>query len=132
MAEVRSLEDMSDEQLLEFVEEQHLAARRAEVEILRGAYQWAVIHNPERLSRAESGKPGREKAKRLGGPGTPEVSEHAAAAFGARLQRSPFAARRLIADALDIYLRLPELASRVEDGERLLRPPRGRQDPRAE
>ena len=116
MAEVRSLADLSEEELLDFVEEQHSAARLAELEILRGAYQWAVVHNPDRLDGKESGKPGREKAKQLGGPGTPKVTEHAAAAFGARIGKSPFAAQRMIADALDIYLRLPELAARVEEG----------------
>jgi hypothetical protein len=117
MAEPVALEDMSEEQLLVFADASAEASRRAEVDLLRVAYQWAVVHDPDRLDPADSGRPGRERARRLGGPGVPEVTEFAAAQLGARIGRSPYAAGRLIADALDIYLRLPELKGRVEAGQ---------------
>jgi hypothetical protein len=45
----------------------------------------------------------------LGGDGTPEVLEFAAAEFGACMETSYGAARALMADALDLRHRLPEL-----------------------
>ncbi|TNM37749.1 DUF222 domain-containing protein [Nocardioides albidus] len=48
--------------------------------------------------------------------GTPLITEHAAAAFGARIQTSPYGARRLIADAVDLVLRLPRLWAGVQAG----------------
>jgi hypothetical protein len=55
-------------------------------------------------------------ARRLGGSGTPRVSEFAAAALGARLGLSAISAARLMADALDIAHRLPGLWARVQAG----------------
>jgi hypothetical protein len=81
------------------------------------ARQWAVLHSADRLDPAEADKPGRERAKRYGGPGTPEVGEFAAAEFGARIGRSPYAAAQLIADALDLVHRLPQHWARVENGQ---------------
>jgi hypothetical protein len=42
------------------------------------------------------------------------VTEFCAAHFGARLQRTPYAAQRLIGDALDLRHRLPQLWRRVQ------------------
>ena len=50
-------------------------------------------------------------------PGTPEVTEFAAAELGARIGRSPYAATHLIADALDLQHRHPHLWARVQAGE---------------
>jgi hypothetical protein len=55
----------------------------------------------------------RERAKQLGGDGTPQVLEFAPAVLGARLQMSTGAAHNLMADALDIAHRLPRLWRRV-------------------
>jgi hypothetical protein len=114
--EPKALSEMSEAEVLAFVGAQHDAQQAAEVNILRAAFQWAVIHNPDRLG-PDAGKQGRLRAKTLGGPGTPAVTENAAAAFGARIGRSPYAAARLIGDALDLHLRLPELQGRVETGQ---------------
>ena len=51
--------------------------------------------------------PAREKPLRIGGPGTAEVTEFAAAELGARLGLSTISAGRLIADGLDLCHRLP-------------------------
>ena len=91
--------------------------REAEAELLRLAYQWAIVHDPDRLDPAEAALPGRERARRYGGDGTPEVAEFAAAELGARIGRSPHAARQLMADTLDLHHRLPQLWARVETGE---------------
>ena len=60
---------------------------------------------------------GREKAKRYGGDGTPQVCEFAAAELGARIGASTFAAEKLMADSLDLHHRGGRLWERVVAGE---------------
>ena len=54
---------------------------------------------------------------RVGGLGTPSVAEFAWAELGARLQVSPWSARQLVADALDVRHRLPLIWARVLTGQ---------------
>ena len=108
------LGDLSAGEVLDFVERRHAARLDAERDILTAAYQWAVLHHPDALPPGD--QRGRARARRVGGAGTPLVTEHAAAAFGARVQTSPYGARRLIADAVDLVLRLPRLWAGVEAG----------------
>ena len=117
MATSPSLEEMREDQILAFADECAETARRAEVALVRAAYQWAVVHHPDRLDPRTSDQPGRDRASRLGGDGAPEVTEFAAAQFGARIGRSSYAAARLIADAQDLHHRHPELWARVQAGE---------------
>ena len=91
--------------------------RDDEADLLLLAYQWAVINSADRLDPDETEKPGREKARAYGGDGTPEVSEFAAAALGARIGRTTFAAGQLMADALDLVHRGTDLWARVEAGQ---------------
>lgn len=63
------------------------AKREAEAEILRVAVRHAVLNNADRLDPDEAARPGRERAIRLGGEGTPDVLEFAPAVLGARLAR---------------------------------------------
>ncbi len=111
------LDQMSEDDVLAFAQQRADMIRAAEADLLRAAYQWAVLHDPARLDPDTTNRPGRERARRPGGPGTPEVTEFAAAVFGARIGRSPHAAAQLIADALDLHHRLPRLWARVETGE---------------
>ena len=108
---------MGEDDLLAHADERAETIRKAEADLLRIAYQWAIIHHPDRLDPAEADRPGRERARRLGGDGTPQVCEFAAAQLGARIGRSPYAAAQLMADALDLHHRLPQLWTRVEAGE---------------
>ena len=112
-----ALEAMTEDQVLEFADTCAETARRAEVDLLRAAYQWAIRHSPDRLDPATAALPGRERARRYGGAGTPEVTEFAAAALGARIGRTSYAARQLIADAVDLQHRLPQLWARVQAGQ---------------
>ncbi len=105
---------MSPAAVLAFAEAEHARRMDAERNLLKAAYQWAVLHHPDRLAPGE--KRGRERAKRAGGAGTPLITEYAAAAFGARIQTSPFGAKKLIADAVDIVLRLPRIQAGVDAG----------------
>ena len=117
MAEVTSLDDMGGDEVLAFAGDAAERRRSGEVDELRAAYKWAVIHSPERLDPQDLGRPGREKARLYGGDGTPEVTEFAAAAFGARIGRTTFAAGRMMADALDLVHRGGDLWARVQAGE---------------
>ena len=108
---------MGERQLLAYATERAETIREAETDLLRIAYQWAITHHPDRLDPADQDKPGREKARRLGGDGTPQVCEFAAAMLGARIGRSPYAAAQLMADALDLHHRHPRLWARVQAGE---------------
>src|SRR5688572_27928032 len=55
--------------------------RECEAQVLRIALQHAILNNPETLDPEISTLPGRERARRFGGVGTPEVAEFAAAAL---------------------------------------------------
>ena len=66
-----------------------------------------------RCRRSRRVLPGMERAVRVGGVGTPRVAELAWAELGARLQISPWSARRLVADALDVRHRLPLVWAQV-------------------
>jgi hypothetical protein len=57
--------------------------------------------------------PGTERAVRLGGAGTPWVAEFAYAELGARMGMGTWAARRYVADALDVRHRLPLIWERL-------------------
>jgi hypothetical protein len=80
-----------------------------ECQQLELAAHWSDLHHPD--SQAPTGRtlPGAERGRELGGDGTPEVLEFAAAELGASLQTSIGSARALMADALDLRHRLPEL-----------------------
>jgi hypothetical protein len=111
------LDDMTGGELLDLVGDLAATQRRCEVEILRAALQHAYLNNPDTLDPAEAAKPGREKARRRGGEGTPLVTDFAAAELGARLGVSMYSAWSLMADALDVCHRFPQLWARVEAGE---------------
>ncbi len=117
MLGVQALEAMSEEEVLDVATACAETVRRAEVDLLRVAYQWAVLHDPARLDPAETTRPGRERARRYGGAGVAEVCEFAAAELGARIGRTTHAAAALIADAQDLRHRHPVLWARVQAGE---------------
>ncbi len=92
-------------------------AERAEVVVLQAAAHWADLHGDLDTDPDRHALPGMEQLVQLGGDGTPEVAEFAPAELGAELAMSPFAARQLIADALDLRHRLPRLWGRILAGE---------------
>ena len=114
---VTGIEEMSGSELLDHAGDLAATRDRCEVEILRVAVQHAYLHNSETLDPDESARPGRERARRCGGQGTPEVSDFAAAELGARLGMSTISAWMLMCDGLDLAYRLPALWARVEAGE---------------
>jgi Domain of unknown function (DUF222) len=114
MAEERGTEDMSGSELLDHVDALARTQRECEVRILLAARQHAVINNADSIDPRQAKIPGGERARRFGGDGTPKVAEFSAASLGARLGLSSYAGRELIADALDLTIRLPRLWARVE------------------
>ncbi len=114
MQEVPQIDELDEAEILDRLDDLHRTRRRAEVEILRLAARFAVLNDEHTLNPATSELPGRERAVRFGGNGTPYVTEFCAAQLGARLQMTPWAARVLIGDALDLQHRLPQLWRRVE------------------
>ncbi|MCW2844002.1 MAG: hypothetical protein JWN22_1918 [Nocardioides sp.] len=114
MNEVPQIDELDEAEILDRLDDLHRTRRRAEVEVLRLAVRFAVLHDEHTLDPARSALPGRERAVRFGGEGTPLVTEFCAAELGARLQLTPWAARVLMADALDLNHRLPQLWRRVE------------------
>jgi hypothetical protein len=113
---VVEIDELSGGELLDHVSDLAATQHRCEVEILRAAVQHAHLNNADTLDPAQAGRPGRERVRRLGGEGTPEVTEFAAAALGARLSLSTISAGMLMADGLDIVHRLPQLWAGVEAG----------------
>ncbi|MGZ8745282.1 MAG: DUF222 domain-containing protein, partial [Nocardioides sp.] len=114
MQEVPPIDELDEAEILDRLDVLHGARRRAEAEILQLAVQFAALHDEHTLDPARSELPGRERAVRFGGDGTPVVTEFCAAQLGARLQLTPWAARVLVADALDLQHRLPQLWRRVQ------------------
>jgi hypothetical protein len=90
----------------------------ADRDIIVTAVHYADLRNGDtaRGSAEPDGRrlPGMERPVRLGGAGTPLVAEFAAADVAAELELSPFAARALIADGLDLRHRHPRLWARVQ------------------
>ncbi len=106
--------DLTEDGILERAGAWARLQQRAGAQLLALAYEWAVAHPAERLDPHQAGRPGRERATLIGGQGTPQVTEFAAAEFGARIGRTSHAGRKVMAAALDLRLRLPRLWQRVQ------------------
>lgn len=109
-----ALDELTEAELLDHADEVSRMQRECEAQVLRIAVQHAILSNPETLDPDVTRLPGRERARRFGGVGTPDVAEFAAAALGARLGISSGSAHSLMADALDLVIRLPQVWRRVE------------------
>jgi hypothetical protein len=110
----REWADLSGAELLDRVDALARAQRRTEVEILRAAYQHAVINDPDSIDPRQAKVPGGERPRRFGGDGMPLVAEFSPATLAARLGLSTYSGRELMADALDLAHRLPRLWERVQ------------------
>ena len=102
-----ALDELTEADLLDHADEVSRQQRECEAQVLRIAVQQAILNGPDTLDPEVSRLPGRERTRRFGGVGTPDVAEFAAAALGARLQISTGSAHSLMADALDLMIRLP-------------------------
>jgi len=114
MQAIEGIDELGEAGILDLLDSLHATERRTQAEVLRLAVQFAVLHDEHTLDPRSRDLDGRERAVAYGGSGTPLVTEFCAADFGARLQLTPYAARQLIADALDLRHRLPQLWRRVQ------------------
>jgi hypothetical protein len=103
--------------VLGFVSDMRTVSEQAETAILTAAARYADLHGDLHDPAAGRSLPGTERLVSLGGDGTPLVAEFAAAEFAVELGLSPFAGAQLIADAVDLRHRLPQLWARVQAGE---------------
>ncbi len=94
---------------LSLVGQAHRLVLEQECKLVQLAAHWADLHHPDSRAPLEKPLPGAECGRQLGGDGTPEVLEFAAAELGARMETSTGSTRALMADALDLRHRLPEL-----------------------
>ena len=115
VSQVDPVEGLDVVATLDTVEALHAQRMRAEAQTFVLAAHFADLHAGDALRT--STRPGRERAVRLGGAGTPRVAEFAVAEFGCRVQLGAWAARRFIADALDVRHRLSLVWERVCSGE---------------
>jgi hypothetical protein len=98
---------------LDEVSRLHAVRRDADAALFELAAVFADQHPGDALVPGAGTVPGGERSVRVGGTGTPRIAEFAYAELGARMQMSPVSARRLVADALDVRHRLPQIWSRV-------------------
>ena len=100
--------------LVGLIDQNHAELLVRECRVLELAAAWADRHYLDPAGRDY--QPLVERACAFGGEGTPEVSEYCAAELGALQGIGMWAARLLIADALDLRYRLPRLWERVRTG----------------
>jgi hypothetical protein len=93
--------------LASLIEQNHAELMARECRSLELAAAWADRHYVD--PAGGDYQPVVERACAYGGVGTPEVSEYCAAELVALQGTGAFAARLLIADALDLRFRLPRL-----------------------
>ena len=89
---------------------------QTECQLIELPAHWSDLHDPDSQVLTERTLPGAEQGRQLGGEATPAVLEFAAAELGASLQTSIGSARALMADALDLRHRLPELWQHILAG----------------
>ena len=80
------------------------------------AAHWADLHDEHTLPGSGPVLAGMERAKQVGGDGTPLVAEFACAELGVLLGTSPGGAENLLRDALDLRHRQPVLWAALGSG----------------
>ena len=83
---------------------------------VQGVAHFADLRGGQELTDSGRALPGRERQRRLGGPGTPKVAEFAADELAAELGMSAGRGTGLIADALDLRHRLPAVLAALRHG----------------
>ncbi len=110
---VEQVDELDADRTLSEVDDTRRAVNRAEARQLALAAHWADLHA---VLDTPAATPGGQRLVRLGGDGTPEVLEFAAAELGAVLRIGDHTAARLIGDALDLRHRFGLLWKFVQDG----------------
>jgi hypothetical protein len=119
------LDELPTRDLLERAAGCRTAANRADAEQLAIAQIYADryhptsrgLRNPEGTGKARTHDDGRERAIVLGGDGCPEIAEFAVAEFAVVIGVSCGVGRDLIADAVALRYRFPQIWARIQAGE---------------
>ena len=106
---LEDLDELSPREVLLRVEANRTERMRAEADQLLLAVHWCGLHGGVEIDEKGRARAYGEQLIDLGGDGTPEVEEFAAAEFGAMSHQHPMAARNLMCDALDLRHRLPRV-----------------------
>jgi hypothetical protein len=95
------------------------AANTAETQVLVQAVEWARLHEVDDLDEAATWlvERGRDTGIPIAGEGAPLVSEFAVAEFATALGLTAESGRNLIAQAMELFHRLPRLWARVTAGQ---------------
>jgi hypothetical protein len=109
------IDELDARQVLLAVERARRDEMAAQAETLALAAHWCDLHGQMSYDRHARADRGEERLVGLGGEGTPDVEEFAAAEFGAMRHQHPMAARNLMADALDLRHRLPRTWAAVQE-----------------
>lgn len=108
----------TDEEVTRLVDATYRHLVDAETTLLELAAHWADRHTVDpsdpHYSPTRTG-PGVEQSRRIGGPGTPMITEYAAAELGTLQETTTGAAVAQMADALDLRHRLPHLWTRIQN-----------------
>src|SRR6478735_11245736 len=101
--------------VLDALAERHSTVRQAEVDQLKLAVQWAIMHPVESIDQAAT-VPGTEGQLAIAGPGAPLVAEFCVAELALVLGLSTDAGRNYLGDAVELRYRLPKLWVQVTSG----------------
>jgi hypothetical protein len=104
---ISGIDDLSARDVLLAVEEARRRELSAQADTLALAAHWCDLHGEMEYDAERRVAPGDQELVGIGGEGTPDVEEFAAAEFGAMRHQHPMAARNLMADSLDLRHRLP-------------------------
>jgi hypothetical protein len=105
---ISGLDDLGAREVLLAAEEARRREMDAQGDMLALAAHWCDLHGPMDHDDQARVAAGAEQLVGIGGDGTPDVEEFAAAEFGAMVHLHPMAARNMMADALDLRHRLPQ------------------------
>ncbi|RJS46887.1 hypothetical protein [Nocardioides cavernaquae] len=108
--------ELSRRDLLDSASAREQARRRADIDLLLIAREWAIANGPDVVHLTRAGKPGRVRLREYGATGTPLVASTAGAQLAARMGRSTGTGDRWIADVVDIEHRLPSIWTRTLAG----------------
>ncbi len=110
---VVDLAELDADQALELLNTAVVLERRAEADQLKIAAHWADLHSGDALDHNTSALPGREQARMVGRDGTPAIGELCVGEFAVVAGWSTSTGTKLIADALDLRHRFPQIWARV-------------------
>ena len=102
MFEMSWIDDLDGSAACDAVVAAHAGVLEHEARMLALAAHWADLHNGDAVDGTGRVLPGRERAKRLGAPGTPRIMEFATAEFAALQGVGFISADNLVRDALNL------------------------------